>query len=87
MFTGRSGSVFVEVTTPFSWSCCTQGFVCTLRESLAGMRLDFKRDCDTNTILLQLLISPWTWGIFFLAASNILLFHTVHGVLKARILK
>ena len=32
--TGKSGAVSCMVTAPFSWSWCTQGFVCALRESI-----------------------------------------------------
>ena len=30
-----------------------------------GMRLDFKCGCTPPSVLLQLLLCPWTWGIFF----------------------
>ena len=42
--TGRSGSVSCQGSlqlSPGSW--CTQGFVCTLQESLAGMGFDFNK--------------------------------------------
>ena len=45
-----------------SW--CTQGFVWALWASLAGMGFDSKCDCAPPTILLGLLLCPWTWGIF-----------------------
>ena len=46
-----------------SW--CTQGFVWALWASLVGMGFDSKRDFTCPTILLGLLLCPWTWGIFF----------------------
>ena len=48
-----------------SGSWCTQGFVWALQISLAGMGFDSKHDFAPPTILLQLLLCPWTWGIFF----------------------
>ena len=53
------------IITPFPGSRCTQGFVFALQASLAGMRFDFKCDCAPPTILLQLFICPWMWGIIF----------------------
>ena len=44
-----------------SW--CTQGFVCVLWASLAGMGFDSKYDFSPPTILL--LFCPWMWDIFF----------------------
>ena len=41
--------------------------------SLADMGLDFKRDFAPPTVLLGLLLCHWTWGIFLLVGSNILL--------------
>ena len=46
-----------------SW--CTQGFVWALRASLVGMGFDSKCDLTCPTILLGLLLCPWTRGIFF----------------------
>ena len=65
MLTGRSGLVSCGITAHSPGSWCTQGFVCALQESLAGMRFDFKRDCPLPTVLLWLLLCPWTWCIFF----------------------
>ena len=58
---GRSGSVSCGV--PGSW--CPQGFVWALWVSLAGMGFVYKCDFTLPTILLGLLLCPWTWGIFF----------------------
>ena len=46
-------------------SCCAQGFVWALWASLVGM--GFVSECNFTplTILLGLLLCPWTWGIFF----------------------
>ena len=44
---------------------CTQGFVWAFWDSLAGMGFDSKCDCTPPTILLGLLLCPWTWGISF----------------------
>ena len=52
---------------------CTKGFVWALQASLVGMRLDSKGDFTPPTILLGLLLCPWTWDIFFWVGSNILL--------------
>ena len=41
------------------------GSVCALQLSLAGMRFEFKCDWVPLTILLQLLLCPCLWGIFF----------------------
>ena len=46
-----------------SW--CAQGFVWALWVSLAGMGFDSKCDFTLPTILLGILLCPWTWGIFF----------------------
>ena len=42
-----------------------QGFVRALQASLVGMAFDSKHDFVSLTILLRLLLCPWTWGIFF----------------------
>ena len=42
-----------------------QHFVWALQVSLVGMAFDSKRDFIPPTILLQLLLCPWTWDIFF----------------------
>ena len=74
---GRSGSISCGgVTVPFPWSCCTQGFVCALQASLAGMRFDFKCSCAPPTALLWLLLCPCC-GYLFLVGSNILLLMVV----------
>ena len=49
----------------FPWVLMPQSFVCALQVSLVGMRFDFTRDCAPPTILLQLLLCPWVWAIFF----------------------
>ena len=49
----------------FPWVLMPQGFVCALQVSLVGMRFDFTCDCVPPTILLQLFLCPWVWGIFF----------------------
>ena len=38
----------VMATFPFPGLWCTQGSVCVLQESLAGMRLDFKHNCHPH---------------------------------------
>ena len=48
-----------------SGSWCAQGFVWALRASLAGMGFDSKCYLSPPTILLGLLLCPWTWCIFF----------------------
>ena len=48
-----------------SASCCTQGFVWVLQASPVSMGFDSKRNFAPPTILLGLLLCPWTWGIFF----------------------
>ena len=50
----------------------TQGFVCTLQVSLEGMRLASKCNLAPPAVLLGLLLSPWTQGIFFLVESEVL---------------
>ena len=45
-----------------SW--CAQGFVRALWAFLVGMGFDPKCDFAPPTILLGLLLCPWTWGIF-----------------------
>ena len=50
----------------FSESWCAQNFVWELQASLAGMGCDSKCDFVPPTILLGLLLFPWTWGIIFL---------------------
>ena len=57
---GRSVSVSCEV--PGSW--CTQSFVCTLWASLVGMRFDSKHNFVPPSVLLWLLLCPWTQSIF-----------------------
>ena len=61
---GRAQSL-VGVTAPFPGSWCAQGFVCALQASLMDIRFDFKRNCAPPTILLWLLLCPWSWGLFF----------------------
>lgn len=41
--------------------------------SLVGMRFDFKCNCAPPSVLSQLLLSPWTRGIFCLVGPHILL--------------
>ena len=53
------------VTAPFPESWCAERFICTLQTSLVGMRFDYKCNCAPPTILLELLLYLWTWGIFF----------------------
>ena len=48
-----------------SKSWCIQGFAWAIWASLVGMTFDSKRDFTPPTILLGLLLCPWTWGIFF----------------------
>ena len=57
-----------------SGSLCAQGFVRALRASLVGIGFDSKHDFTPpimlGLVLLGLLLSPWTWGIFFLWDST-----------------
>ena len=53
----------VVVTVPFLGSWCTQGFICALQASLAGMRIDFQWDCTPPVALLLYLLCPWMWGV------------------------
>ena len=53
----------VSCGVPGSWF--TQGFVCTLQVSLESMRFDSKCNLAPPAVLLGLLLSPWTQGIFF----------------------
>ena len=59
---GRSGSVSEG---PPGAANKTKGFVWALRGSLVGMGFDFKCDFAPPTVLLWLLLCPWTWGICF----------------------
>ena len=43
---------------------CT-GFVWALQTAMAGMGFDSKHDFAPPTILLELLLCPWMWGIFW----------------------
>ena len=52
-----------------SW--CAQGFVWDRQVSLAGMGFDSKCNLAPPTILLGLLLCPWTWGIFFGGHSHV----------------
>ena len=57
--------------SPGTW--CTQGSVCALQASLAGMRLNFKPNCDPHasfSVSSSLLLHV---GYLFLVGSNILL--------------
>ena len=47
-----------------SGSWCAQGFVWTLWASLAGMGFVSKHNFTLPTILMELLLCPWMWGIF-----------------------
>ena len=47
------------------WVLVRTRFIRALRESLAGMALDSKCDFSPPTVLLGLLLCPWTWGISF----------------------
>ena len=49
-------TLWVLVHTRFVWALCV---------SLVGMGFDSKHDSAPPTILLGLLLCPWTWGIFF----------------------
>ena len=42
---------------------------------MSQLGIGFDSNCDfvPPTVLLRLLLCPWTWGIFFLVGSNILL--------------
>ena len=61
MLKGMSGSVSCGVLG--TW--CAQGFVWALWVFLVGMGLDYKCNFALPTVLLGLLLCPWTWGIFF----------------------
>ena len=60
---GKSGSVSCGVTAPFSWVLVHTSFVWAFWASLACMRFDSKHDFALLTILLGLLLCPWTWDI------------------------
>ena len=63
----------VMATFPFPGLWCTQGSVCALQASLAGMRLNFKPNCDPHasfSVSSSLLLHV---GYLFLVGSNILL--------------
>ena len=55
-------SLWVLVRTQTS---TLRGLVWTLWASLVGMGFDSKHDFAPPTVLLGLLLCPWTWGIFF----------------------
>ena len=55
-----SGSISVGL-----WVLVHTRFVWVLWASLAGKGFDSKHDFTPPTILLGLLLCPWTWGIFF----------------------
>ena len=49
----------------FPWVLVCTGFlVCALLESLVGLKFDFERDCAPPTVLLGLLLCPWSCGVF-----------------------
>ena len=48
-------------------------FVWALRASLASMGFDSKCNFAPPTVFLGLLFCCWTWGIFFLVVSNVIL--------------
>ena len=75
-FKGRSGLVSCGVPG----SLCTQGFVWALWVSLVCVGFDFRCSFPPPTIFV-LLLCPWTWGIFFLVGSNILLWMVVQQLL------
>ena len=52
---------------------CEQGLVWVLQVSLAGMVFYSKYDSAPPIVFLGHLPCPWTWDIFFLVGSNILL--------------
>ena len=72
-FAGDTQTQFWPSFCGVSGSWCTQGFVWALWTSLAIMGFDSKHDFALPTILLGLLLCPWTWGIFFLVGWNIVL--------------
>ena len=47
------------------WVLVHTSFVRALQASLAGMGFDSKGDFAPPTVLLGLLLCPWTWGIVF----------------------
>ena len=54
----------VEVTAPFPQSWCAQDFISALQAALVGTRFDFKCNCTPPTVLLWLLLCPWSWSVF-----------------------
>ena len=50
---------------------CAQGFVWALWVSLRGMGFDSKCDFTPPTILLGLIICPWTWGNFLCGSQHL----------------
>ena len=60
----HSNTVLAQVL----WGLCVlvlTGFVRALQSSLVGMGFDSKCNFAPPTVLLGLLLCPWTWGIFF----------------------
>ena len=56
------------VLAQFLWGLCVlvlTRFVRALQPSLVGMGFDSKCNFAPPTVLLGLLLCPWTWGIFF----------------------
>ena len=62
------------------WVLVAPGFVWALWASLEGMGFDSKCNFAPPTILLELLLCPWMWSIFFLVGFNILLSMVVQWV-------
>ena len=61
---GRSDSAScgIHCSVP-SVLVCTR-FVSALQAALVGTRFDFKCNCTPPTVLLWLLLCPWSWSIF-----------------------
>ena len=51
------------IGTSGSW--CAQDFVWALQAFLVSMAFDSNCNFPPSTVLLGLLLCPWTWGIFF----------------------
>ena len=58
------GQSFVGSLLLSPGSRCAQGFVWALQMSLVGTGFDSNCDFAPPTILLGVLLCPWTWGIF-----------------------
>ena len=68
----RHSNTHRQVWLSLLWGHCSFLWVlvhttlCLYPPSISGGHgFDFKRDCTPPAVLLQLLLCPWIWGIFF----------------------